>query len=117
MSCFCIANLNLLPELDANASLNLAASAQAAMALYGRISLGIPNLAGPPFQVPRLTLPPLSVMASLSAMAQLRAQAMARLGIDLATPRGITALARLTATLDARMSAIANLNINLNAWI
>ena len=117
MSCFCIAHLDLLPDLDANASLNLATSAQAAMALYGRISLGIPNLAGPPFKLPRLTLPPLSAMASLSAMAQLRAQAMARLGIDLATPRGITALARLTATLDARMPAIANLNLNLNAWV
>jgi hypothetical protein len=117
VSCFCIAHLDLLPDLDANASLNLATSAQAAMALYGRISLGIPNLAGPPFKLPRLTLPPLSAMASLSAMAQLRAQAMARLGIDLATPRGITALARLTATLDARMPAIANLNLNLNAWV
>jgi hypothetical protein len=42
---------------------------------------------------------------------------MARLGIDLSTSMGITALARLTATLDARMSAIADLNLNLNLWI
>jgi hypothetical protein len=42
---------------------------------------------------------------------------MARLGIDLSTSMGATALARLTATLDARMSAIAELNLNLNLWI
>jgi hypothetical protein len=128
MSCFCIANIDLLaslngpnlglPDLAASgqASLTLSPSAQAALALYGQIALGLPGLAAPALPAPQLTLSA-DALASMAAMAQLQAQAMARLGIDLSTSMGATALARLTATLDARMSAIADLNLNLNPWI
>ena len=114
MSCFCIASLDLLPSLNVDASLSLSVSAQAAMALYGQISLGMPGVPEPPFALPQFDL---TALASITAVAQLRAQAMASLGIDLTADAGVTALARLTATLDARMSAIASLNLNLDAWI
>lgn len=95
MSCFCIANLDLLPSLNVDASLSLSVSAQAAMALYGQISLGMPGLPEPPFALPQFDL---TALASITAVAQLRAQAMASLGIDLTTGAGVTALARLTAS-------------------
>ncbi len=68
MSCFCVANLARLPDLNANAALNLSTSAQAALALYGRISLGIPNLPGPTFKLPRL-LPAAAAVAVVLAVA------------------------------------------------
>jgi len=54
MSCFCLANLDLMPNLNIDASLNLSLSAQAALALYANISLGIPDLPLPAFQIPAL---------------------------------------------------------------
>ena len=133
MSCFCVDNLRLLPDLGVDASLNLSATAQAALALYTQISLGIPDLPLPAaalsgtasldahadLSAALLAGSGLSIgaLASIVAMAQLSAQASASLNVDLSTAAGVTALARLTATLDARMTAIAALDVNLAPWV
>src|SRR5689334_3063784 len=128
MGCFCLANLDLLPSLNAEGQVSLSASAQAAIALHQQISLGMPNLPGPLSVLPSSPSPPdgavnavaslpISALATITALAQLQAQAVTSLGIDLTTDAGIAALAQLTATLDARMSQIASLNLNLEAWI
>ena len=123
MSCFCIANLDLLPRLSADplAALTLSASAQAALALSAQISLGIPDLPLPPGlpslpSLPELNLS-LDVVAAITALAQLQSQLTASLGLDLTTAAGLTGMARIAATLDARLSAIAELNLNLTPWM
>ena len=129
MSCFCIASLPALPSLNLDASLSISVSAQASLDLYAQISAGLPDLPWPDLRLPGLRLPGLrlpelpsldisaGVMATLAATAQLKAMAQASLGIDLTTSFGITSIARLVATLDARMSAIAALNLNFAGWI
>lgn len=119
MTCFCSANLELLPQLDLDDSFNLTfnASARAALNFYAQISLGLPDLSlpPPPFILPQLDLS-LDALASLSAMLQLRAQ-LDRLGIDLTAELGLRSVERLTATLSARCEDIARQHLNLEPWI
>jgi hypothetical protein len=115
-SCFCVANLDLLPKFNLNASFDMSVCFQAALALSAHIQAGLPGLGGPAGGAPSFGLS-LSAAAQLSAMAQLSAQVQAHLGFDLGTPGGISALAQLAASLSARLSAIANLNLNMGPWI
>jgi hypothetical protein len=59
-----------------------------------------------------------SAIATISAIATLRAQVMAQLGIDLLVPGQATAFVRLAATLATRLDAMASLNLSLGvgAW-
>lgn len=114
-----MANLDLVPNLglDTDLAVNLSASAQSAFALHEQICIGLPQLPPPPgLPVPQISIS-IELLAALTAMAQLNAQAGGALGIDLSTSFGITAIARLAATLDARLAAIAGLNLNLEPWI
>ena len=119
MSCFCSANLDLLPLLDLDVSLNFnfTARAQAALDFYAQISLGLPDfpLPPPPFELPQLDLS-LGALVSLTAMLQLQAQ-LDQLGIDLTAELGLTPLERLTTTLAARSEDIAGQRLNLKPWI
>jgi hypothetical protein len=115
-SCFCVANLDLLPKFNLNASFDMSVCFQAALALSAHIQAGLPGLGGPASGSPNFGLS-LSALAQLSAMAQLSAQVQAHLGFDLGTPGGISALAQLAASLSARISAIANLNLNMGPWV
>lgn len=115
-SCFCVANLDLLPKFNLNASFDMSVCFQAALALSAHIQAGLPGLGGPAGGTPNFGLS-LSAVAQLSAMAQLSAQVQAHLGFDLGTPGGINALAQLAASLSARISAIANLNLNMGPWV
>jgi hypothetical protein len=115
-SCFCIANLDLLPKFNLSASFDLSECFQAALALSANIQAGLPGLPGPSSGLPEFGLP-LDALIQLSAMAQLSAQVQARLGFDLTTSAGINALAELAASLSARISAMASLNLNMDPWI
>ena len=117
MSCFCIANLDLLPSLSIDASFNFSVTAQAAISLYEQINLGL-DIELPEFALPYLDIfigLDISALASITAMLQLEAQAMAALGVDLSAD--VSALATLTASIEARLSAIASLNLNLTGWL
>ena len=122
MSCFCTTSLGplslALPGLSVSAALNLSATAQAAMRLdaflTARASLMGLNMGWPALVLPRITLSA-SAMMNVALMAQLRAQLMARLGLDLMIPRQATAFLRMAATLNARMPAMPGLN--LAAWL
>jgi hypothetical protein len=117
----------LLPSLNvsASASLSLHADMQLAANWLGQFGLPAapwqPDEAWLDLQLPTLTLSA-SAMATLSAFAQLRVMALS-LGIDLMVPQQATALARLTATLDARLSAMLaadpslSLSLNVSAWM
>jgi hypothetical protein len=122
MGCFCHKSLLSLPL----PSLNLSAS----LSLPGMgIPLGLSaylNAAGLPAEpwMPEpgwLTLPlpqlklSMQAVATISAMASLRAQVLAQFGIDLLIPGQAMAMARIVATLNARLSLMAN--INPLAWL
>jgi hypothetical protein len=66
--------------------------------------------------LPRMTLSA-SAMATISALAQLRAQVQARFGLDLVQPDQAAAFTGIVATLNARMSAIATASFNPHAWL
>ncbi len=126
MGCFCHATLG--PLRLALPQLNLAVSAalphaDVALSLSGW--LGARALPAAPWQPdPRwlsLLLPQLrlsaSATATISALAQLRAQVLAQFGIDLLLPGQAAAFARIVATLNARLSAMAGLSFNPLAWL
>ncbi|HVB67761.1 MAG TPA: hypothetical protein VNE67_07890 [Acetobacteraceae bacterium] len=122
MGCFCHASMApltaTLPTLQANLSANLAASAalpgaNIAQALAAWLAEhGLPAAPWTPepawlsVPLPQLRLS-LSAVATISALAQLRAQVLAQLGLDLLQPAQARAFARVIATLNARMSALA----------
>jgi hypothetical protein len=126
MGCFC--HKSLLPLSALLPSLNISAT----LALPGMgVPLGLSdylNAAGLPAApwVPEpawLTLPlpqlklSMRAVATISAMASLRAQVLAQFGIDLLIPREALAMARIVATLNARLSAMASLHLNPLAWL
>jgi hypothetical protein len=119
MGCFCHAALGplmlQLPKLDIALSLDLP-GANIPLGLSAWLSArGLPaspwlpdpawlNLQLP---IPRLNL---SAIATISALASLRAQVLAQFGIDLLIPGQVNAFARIVATMNARLSAMAMIN-------
>ncbi len=128
VSCFCKTSMSAfslaLPSLDISAAVNLSASAKAAMALDAWLTAraGVTGLnpGWPALPLPQINLSANAIM-SMALLTQLRAQVLARLGLDLTIAGQATAFARIAATLDARISAMAamgiNLNINLAPWL
>jgi hypothetical protein len=124
MGCFC--HKSLLPLGALLPSLNISAS----LALPGMgVPLGLsaylnaaalpaepwmPDPAWLALPLPQLKLS-MQAIATISAMASLRAQVLAQFGIDLLIPGQAMAMARIVATLNARLTLMAN--INPLAWL
>jgi hypothetical protein len=128
MLCFCHQALQplglALPSLNVSVSV---AMPQANLALGLANWLGARALPAAPWlpDLNWLTLPlphlqlNASAMATISALAQLRAQVLAQFGIDLLVPGQAAAFAQIVATLHARVSAMAALSPGFNplAWL
>jgi hypothetical protein len=109
-----------LPKLQANLSAGVAPTAalpgaNIAQALAGWLaehglpaSPWMPEPAWLSVPLPQLRLS-LSAVGTISALAQLRAQALSQLGLDLLVPAQARAFARVVATLNARMSVLAGM--------
>jgi hypothetical protein len=128
MGCFCHATLGpltlALPQLSLSEQLNLQGAAIPLSLSAWLSARGMPSLPWQPdpnwltLPLPRLQLS-MQAVATISAMAQLRAQVLAQFGIDLLLPGQARAFARIIATLNARLSMLASLHANFNplAWI
>ena len=117
MGCFCHATplSAFLPNLNVSVSLGLP-GANIPMSLSAWLSLrGLPALPWVPepgwltLPLPQLQLSARAV-ATISAMASLRAQVLAQFGLDLLIPAQARAFARIVATMNARLSLMANIN-------
>ncbi len=115
MGCFCRNALGSLPSLDISASLSLPGM-NVPLGLSAYLSAaGLPASPWTPeagwlsLPLPQLKLS-MQAVATISAMASLRAQVLAQLGIDLLVPGQAMAMARIVATLNARLSAMASIN-------
>jgi hypothetical protein len=138
MGCFCHASLTALeaqmprlalPSLDvalsATVSLDLAppgASLIAALAgwLAARGQPAAPWQPDPAWMTLNLPMPQMSAsaVATISALVQLRAQVLAQFNIDLLIPAQVPALARIVATMNARLTASVSLaSLDLSPWI
>lgn len=126
MGCFCKTALGplsvLLPKLDVSARVALP-GASVPLSLSAWLSLrGLPALPWQPdpswldLQLPALRLSA-SAVATISALAHLRAQVLAQFGIDLLIPGQVQAFARIVATMNARLSAAAHLGFNPLGWL
>jgi hypothetical protein len=124
MGCFCrsFPPLGLLPQLNLSASLNLP-GANIPLSLSAWLNLrGLPCLPWQPnpawlgLPLPSLGLN-LRAVATISALAQLRAQVLAQFGLDLLIPGQALMFARIVATMNLRLSALANLTFNPLAWL
>ena len=128
MGCFCHATLGpltlALPQLNLSEQLVLPGAAVPLRLSAWLSAHGMPALPWQPdpnwlnLPLPRLQLS-MQAVATISAMAQLRAQVLAQFGIDLLVPGQARALARIVATMNARVAAIARLHPNFNplGWI
>lgn len=126
MGCFCHAAMGplslTLPQLNLSASLDLQ-GASVPLGLSAWLNLrGLPCLPWEPLPAWLTTpLPPvrlsMTAVASISALATLRAQALAQFGLDLLNPVQARAFARIIATMNARLSAIAHIQFNPLAWL
>lgn len=124
MGCFCHATLGpltlALPQLNISEQLVMPGAAVPLRLSAWLSARGLPALPWVPepnwlsLPLPRLQLS-MSAVATISAMAQLRAQVLAQFGLDLLVPSQARAFARIVATMNARLSA--NLNFNPLAWI
>ena len=132
MGCFCHATLG--PLTQALSQLTLAEQSTlrtnlpgAAIPLRLAAWLNARGLPSPPWQpdpawaslpLPKLQLN-MQAVATISALAQMRAQVLAQFGIDLLVPGQARAFARIIATLNARLSMLASAHANFNplAWI
>jgi hypothetical protein len=74
-----------------------------------------PDAAWLGLQLPRMTLSA-SAMATISALAQLRAQVQARFGLDLLLPEQAALFRGIVATMQARVAAMATVTVNPLAW-
>ncbi len=119
MGCFCHSTMlplsALLPKLNVSVSLGLP-GANVPMSLSAWLNLrGLPALPWTPepswltLPLPRLQLNARAV-ATISALASLRAQVLAQFGLDLLIPQQALAFARIVATMNARLSLLANIN-------
>jgi hypothetical protein len=128
MGCFCHKSTlslgALLPSLNLSAALALPGM-NVPLGLSAHLSAaGLPCLPWAP-EPAWLTLPlpqmklSMPAVATISAMASLRAQVLAQFGIDLLIPGQALALARIVATLNARLALMASANLNFNplAWL
>src|SRR5208283_4771592 len=122
MGCICHKSLGSLslPSLDISASLALP-GANVALGLSAYLNAaGLPAAPWQPdpawlsLPLPQLQLS-MQAVATISAMASLRAQVLAQFGIDLLIPGQAMAMARIVATMNARLSLMAN--INPLAWL
>ena len=116
MTCFCKANLDLLPSFSVDTSLNLSVSAQTAFALYTQISLGIPDLPSP-----QLTLSgtgSLQFDASAGATAQASVAAASQIDVSAALlascGMSVSALASIVAMAQLSAQASSSLDIDLS---
>ncbi|HLY57992.1 MAG TPA: hypothetical protein VKS60_20690 [Stellaceae bacterium] len=110
------AQLSVLAQLSATA--NVSAKVRLADELAALLAqwLAAHGLPAPPWTPDpawlHLPLPQLRMsaqaMATISALAQLRAQALAQFGLDLLVPAHAAAFARIVATMNARLSAMAS---------
>ncbi len=126
MICFCHQSLQplrlALPSLNVSASISLphANLVQALANWMGARALPAPAWMPDPawleLPLPRMTLSA-SAMATISALAQLRAQVLAQFGIDLLQPGQARAFAGIVATMNARMSAMAMANFTPLGWL
>ena len=128
MGCFChatMAPLRLaLPQLNVSVSETLGLpGANAVMGLSAWLSARalpaepwMPEPGWLNLPLPRLQMS-MQAVATISALASLRAQVMAQFGLDLLNPKQAMMFARVVATMNARMSALANINFNPLAWI
>jgi hypothetical protein len=119
MGCFCHGSMGALtlamPSLNVSASLALP-GADVAMGLQAYLNAAglpaepwLPDPAWLSLALPQLRLSAQAV-ATISAMASLRAQVLAQFGIDLLIPGQAMAFARIVATMNARLSAMASFN-------
>ena len=126
MGCFCHKSLlplsALLPNINVSASVALPGT-PIVLALSEYLSAaGLPaepwqpDLAWLGLGQPSLRLSAQAV-ATISAMASLRAQVLAQFGLDLLIALQAKAFARVVATMNARLSAMAHLNLNPLAWL
>ncbi len=130
MGCFCHATLAplklVLPQLNVSASTALGLpGANVAMELAAFLSARalpaepwLPEPGWLALPLPRLKLG-MQAVATISALASLRAQVLAQFGIDLLDPKQAQAFARIVATMNARLSAMAPTATAFNplAWI
>ncbi len=119
MGCFCHSTMlplsALLPKLNVSVSLGLP-GANVPMSLSAWLNLrGLPALPWTPepgwltLPLPHLQLNARAV-ATISALVSLRAQVLAQFGLDLLIPQQALAFARIVATMNARLSLMANIN-------
>jgi hypothetical protein len=119
MGCFCHASTlpisALLPKLNVSVSLGLP-GANIPLSLSAWLNLrGLPALPWTPepawlsLPLPQLQLNARAV-ATIAALASLRAQVLAQFGLDLLIPQQALAFARIVATMNARLSLMANFN-------
>lgn len=115
MGCFCHAALGSLPSLNLSLSVNMP-GANIPLSLSAWLNArGLPGLPWQPdpnwltLPLPRLQLSARAV-ATISALASLRAQVLAQFGLDLLIPAQARAFARIVATMNARLSAMAAIN-------
>lgn len=128
MSCYCRQALQplvlQLPALNVSASLALSGAGliEGLAAWLGARALPAapwspdPNWLELLAAMPRVRLNA-SAMATISALAQLRAQVLAQFGLDLLLPGQALAFARLVATLQARVSAMETAQFNPAGWL
>jgi hypothetical protein len=126
MICFCHQSLQplqrALPALNISATVSLphADLVQALANWLGARALPapawVPDPGWPALPLPRMTLTA-SAMATISALAQLRAQVLAQFGIDLLLPGQARDFAGIVTTMNARLSAMAVASFNPLAWL
>jgi hypothetical protein len=126
MGCFCHKTLDaltpLLPQLNVPASESrvLGKQGTALAALFGRPSgqrPAAPPAAPPAAATVRTMQLSLTAISTISALADFRASAQEQFGIDLLAAGQTTALARIVATLNARLSALASQQLDASAWV
>jgi hypothetical protein len=124
MGCFCrsFPPAGLLPQLSLSASLGLP-GANVPLSLSAWLSLrGLPALPWQPnpawlgLQLPSLGLN-LRAVATISALAQLRAQVLAQFGLDLLIAAQARMFARIVATMNLRLAGLLGVRFNPLAWL
>jgi hypothetical protein len=124
MGCFCHNSPLplLLPKLNLSAKVmipgaNIPLSLSAWLSARGLPALPWqpePGWLAKPLPDLRLTL---QTVATISALAQVRAQALAQFGLDLLIPGQALAFARVVATMNVRLSALVKCDFNPLAWL
>ncbi len=127
MGCFCHAALaplsSALPQINVSAQLGLPGAAVPIGLSQWLGQRGLPAAPWAPepawlaVPLPRMMMSAQTV-ATISALASLRAQAMSQYGLDLLKPQQAQAFARIVATMNARLSAMeaAHAAVDATAW-